>query len=94
MLKKWHLTISGAIFSVIPGLMLGLCLLSLPACSEKKAEELYKTAAFEELQTNWAHACQLYERIAADYPKSTPADRARVRLSALTAEGKCGKGDY
>ena len=78
---------------VFPGVMMGLCLFALLSCSGKKAEELYKTAAFEELQTNWTHACQLYERIVADYPKSAPADRARERLAALSAEGKCGKGE-
>ncbi len=78
---------------IFPGMMLVLCLLVLPSCSGKKAEELYKTAAFEELQTNWTHACQLYERIVADYPKSAQADRARARLSALSAEGKCGEGE-
>jgi TolA-binding protein len=76
---------------IFPCLVLGLYLLAFPACSGKKAEELYKTAAFEELQTNWTHACQLYERIVVDYPKSAQADRAKERLSALSAEGKCGK---
>jgi outer membrane protein assembly factor BamD (BamD/ComL family) len=75
---------------VFPCVMLGLCLLAFFSCSGKKAEELYNTAAFEELQTNWTHACQLYERIVADYPKSAQADRARARLSVLSAEGKCG----
>ena len=78
---------------ILSCLMLGLCLLVLLSCSGKKAEELYQTAAFEELQTNWAHACQLYERIVADYPKSASADRARARLSALSTEGKCGEGE-
>jgi hypothetical protein len=78
---------------VVCGVMLGLCLLTLPSCSGEKAEELSKTAAFEELQTNWAHACQLYERIVADYPKSDQADRARERLSVLADEEKCGEGE-
>ena len=78
---------------VLPGVIMGLCLLALLSCSGKKAEELYKTAEFEELQTNWTHACQLYKRIVADYPKSDHADRARVRLSALSAEGKCEAGE-
>lgn len=73
--------------------MMVLFLLALLSCSGKKAEELSKTAAFEELQTNWAHACQLYERIVTDYPKSDQADRARARLAALSAEGKCGEGE-
>ncbi len=62
--------------------------LILPSCSNQKAEELYKTAQFEELQTNWEHAGQIYERIIADHPDSDYADRSKARLSALAAEGK------
>jgi outer membrane protein assembly factor BamD (BamD/ComL family) len=69
-------------------IFLFLCALALPACADRKAEELYKTAQFEELQTNWAHAGQLYERILADYPKSNQAEKAKDRLSALADEGK------
>lgn len=69
-------------------LFLFLFVIQLPACSGGKAEELYKTAQFEELQTNWAHAGQLYERILADYPKSDQAGKAKARLSVLADEGK------
>ena len=62
--------------------------IALPACSDRKAKELYKTAQFEELQTNWAHAGQLYERILAVYPQSDQAEKAKARLSALADEGK------
>ena len=55
--------------SMFSFLFLFLFVIALPACSDRKAEELYKTAQLEELQTNWAHAGQLYERILADYPK-------------------------
>ena len=33
------------------------------ACSSKKAEEIYETAQFEELQKNTVHAKQLYPDI-------------------------------
>jgi outer membrane protein assembly factor BamD (BamD/ComL family) len=79
--------------SAIFGLLLCLVILSLPACSGQKAEELYKTAQFEELQTNWEHAGQLYERIIADYPNSQHAEKAKARLSALAAESKYPAGE-
>lgn len=69
-------------------LLLSLFLTLSPACADRKAEELYKTARFEELQTNWSHAGRLYERILADYPKSDQAAEAKDRLSALAEEGK------
>ena len=93
MRNAWRSATKKRVGVLLPGIVLVVCLLVLPSCSGKKAEELYKTAAFEELQTNWTHACQLYERITADYPKSAPADRARERLAALSAEGKCGEGE-
>ena len=74
-------------------LLLCFVTLNLPACSSQKAEELYKTAQFEELQTNWEHAGLLYERIIADYPKSEHADKAKARLSTLDAEGKYPVGE-
>ena len=93
MRNAWRAAMKKRAGVLFPGIVLGTCLLVFPSCLGKKAEELYKTAAFEELQTNWTHACQLYKRIAADYPKSAPADRARERLAALSAEGKCGEGE-
>jgi outer membrane protein assembly factor BamD (BamD/ComL family) len=73
--------------------LLCVAMLVLPGCSGQKAEELYKTAQFEELQTNWEHAGQLYERIIADYPKSEHADKARSRLTALADESKYPVGE-
>ena len=70
------------------GIVLCLFTLVLPACSGGKAEELYKTAQFEEVQTNWEHAGELYERIVADYPESDQAGKAKARLTILVAEGK------
>ena len=68
--------------------------LNLPSCSSQKAEELYKTAQFEELQTNWEHAGQIYERIIADHPNSEYADKSKARLSELAAEGKYPIKEY
>jgi outer membrane protein assembly factor BamD (BamD/ComL family) len=80
-------------YSTLLCVLICLVTLSLSACSGQKAEELYKTAQFEELQTNWEHAGQLYERIIADYPKSEHADKAKARLSALADENKYPAGD-
>ena len=57
--------------------------LAFSSCSEKKAEEAYETAQFEELQKNYAHARQLYEEILAKYPESEYAVKASERLKAL-----------
>ena len=57
--------------------------LALSSCSGKKAEEMYETAQFEELQTNYPHARQLYEEIIKKYPESEYAAQAAERLKAL-----------
>ena len=53
------------------------------SCSGKKAEEMYETAQFEELQKNTVHAKQLYEEILEKYPKSEYSGKASERLRAL-----------
>ena len=57
--------------------------LALSSCSGKKAEEMYETAQFEELQTNYPHARQLYEEIIKKYPESEYAAQAAERLNAI-----------
>ena len=57
--------------------------LAISSCSGKKAEEMYETAQFEELQTNYPHARQLYEEIIKKYPESEYAAQAADRLKAL-----------
>lgn len=57
--------------------------LVLPACSDKKASELYDTARFEELQNNRKHAIQLYEQIIVRYPSSDYAVKAKERIEAI-----------
>ncbi|UCD36628.1 MAG: tetratricopeptide repeat protein [Nitrospiraceae bacterium] len=63
-------------------------LITLAACTGHQAEELFKTAEFEELQNNREHARQLYEEIIQKYPESDYARKADARLSELKqAEG-------
>ena len=56
---------------------------ALSGCSGKKAEELFETAQFEELQKNHEHAKELYQEILTRYPKSKYSERAQERLTAL-----------
>lgn len=53
------------------------------ACSSKKAEEMYETAQFEELQRNTVHAKQLYREIMEKYPETEYAVKASASLKAL-----------
>ena len=57
--------------------------MAFSACSGKKAEEMYETAQFEELQTNYVHAKKLYREIVEKYPESEYAEKASARLNAL-----------
>ena len=67
--------------------------LLFPGCSgEKKAADLYETAAFEELQTNTPHARQLYQEIIEKYPDTETALKARQALARLSAISE-DKGD-
>ena len=60
-----------------------ICAVMLLSCSSNQAEELFKTAEFEELQNNREHARQLYEDIMKNYPESDYAGKAEARLSDL-----------
>lgn len=53
------------------------------ACSSNNAEELFKTAQFEELQNNRDHAAELYREIIDKYPDSGHVKTARERLAVL-----------
>ena len=57
--------------------------MAFTSCSGSKAEEIYETAQFEELQKNYVHARQLYEEIIKKYPKSEYSKKSSDRLSAL-----------
>jgi TolA-binding protein len=60
-------------------------LLAVAGCLGESAEQLMKTADFEELQRNQEHARQLYERIVRDFPDSPEAKVAAERLSKAEA---------
>ena len=68
---------TGIIFAAL------VCLAAFAACSGNSAEEIFKTAQFEELQNNKEHAEQLYNEIIDKHPDSEYAGRAKERISAL-----------
>ncbi len=55
-------------------------------CSDKRAEELYTTAQFEERQNNLQHARELYTELTEKYPDSGYAKDALARLLVLNPE--------
>ncbi|MFO0699648.1 MAG: hypothetical protein U0236_10480 [Nitrospira sp.] len=59
-----------------------LCLTLLFGCSDK-AKELLETAAFEESQSNFPHAMEIYKELAQAYPESKEAEIARARIADL-----------
>jgi outer membrane protein assembly factor BamD (BamD/ComL family) len=59
----------------------------LSGCSGGKAEELYNTAGFEELQNNREHALKLYEEIIKKYPDSEYAKKAEERITQIKRSG-------
>jgi len=61
-------------------LLIVISISTLSSCSGNRAEELFKTAQFEEIQSNRKHARQLYMEIVKDYPVSEYAEKARDRL--------------
>lgn len=52
-------------------------------CSDNGAQELYRTAQFEERQNNLQHAKELYQDITTKYPTSSYAEDAQARLTIL-----------
>jgi hypothetical protein len=71
------------IFACLIPLFMAVCLFSFTACAENNAEDLFKTAQFEELQNNREHAEILYKEILANYPDSEYSKKAEKRLSEL-----------
>jgi TolA-binding protein len=65
-------------------ILAALFVTSLLGCSDKDAEELYKTAQFEERQNNVQHAKELYQEITTKYPSSDYAKDAQARLNLLS----------
>jgi TolA-binding protein len=62
-------------------MMLGSC-----SSSEKKAQELYELAAFEQQQFNRENALKLYDRILAQYPDTETAKKAKADRESLLAK--------
>ena len=67
---------------IIPFLLV-IFIITFSSCSGNQAEELFKTAQFEELQNNRDHARQLYGEILKKYPESEYAKKAEDRLADL-----------
>jgi len=68
-------------------LFIVICSIAIIACTGDGAEELFKTAQFEELQNNREHARQLYEDIIKNYPQSEYARKAEISLSEMEKSG-------
>lgn len=62
-------------------MFLAFCLL-LAGCSDK-AKDLLETAYFEEAQSNFPHAKEIYEELVRLYPSSKEAEIARARIVDL-----------
>ena len=57
-------------------------LLTLAGCGDK-AKDLFDTAQLEEKQNNRPHATKLYRQIVQEYPDSSYANQAKIRLAQL-----------
>lgn len=66
-------------------LILLLLQLTLASCGDS-AQQLFETAEFEMLQTNYPHASQLYQEIIAKDPDSDLAVKSRARLAEIKAK--------
>ena len=55
----------------------------LVGCGGESPDSLFETAQFEEKQTNFTHAKELYRQIIHDHPDSEWARRAKERFEAL-----------
>ena len=63
--------------------MVGLLLALMLGCGGESPESLFGTAQFEEQQTNFAHAKELYQKIIQEHPDSEWAKQAKGRLEEL-----------
>ena len=68
-----------SLFLVMVGLLFALTM----GCGGESPESLFGTAQFEEKQTNFAHAKELYQRIIREHPDSEWAKKAKARFEAL-----------
>ena len=55
----------------------------LVGCGGESPDSLFETAQFEEKQTNFTHAKELYHQIIRDHPDSEWAKMAKERFEAL-----------
>ena len=55
----------------------------LVGCAGESPDNLFETAKFEEKQTNFTHAKELYREIMRDHPDSEWAKKAKKRFEAL-----------
>ena len=62
---------------------LGLLVSLIVGCGGESPESLFETAQFEERQTNFVHARELYQRIILEHPDSEWAKKAEARLTQL-----------
>ncbi len=65
-------------------IMIGLLFALTVGCGGESPESLFGTAQFEEKQTNFAHAKELYQRIISEHPDSEWAKRAKERVEELS----------
>ncbi len=70
---------TATVFLVMVGLLLALTV----GCGGESPESLFGTAQFEEKQTNFSHAKELYEQIIREHPDSEWAEQAKERLEQL-----------
>ena len=75
MQKLNHTTIVLVMISLLFAVMIG--------CGGESPESLFGTAQFEEKQTNFSHAKELYQEIIREHPDSEWAKKARERFKAL-----------
>ena len=70
---------AGTMVLVILGLLFAL----MVGCGGESPESLFGTAQFEEKQTNFTHAKELYQQIIREHPDSEWAKKAKERFKAL-----------
>ncbi len=70
---------AGTMVLVILGLLFAL----MVGCGGESPESLFGTAQFEEKQTNFTHAKELYQQIIKEHPDSEWAKKAKERFKAL-----------
>jgi len=70
-------------FPTLVLILIGLLFSLIVGCGGESPESLFATAQFEEKQTNFTHAKELYQQIIRDHPDSEWAEKAKERYEAL-----------